>query len=245
MIGTLGIVQARASSTRLPKKVLADLCGRPMLAYELERLRRCTQLDHLVVATSTEESDDDVARLCESVNVPVTRGPLHDVLARFVLTLESNPAQRIVRLTGDCPLIDPVIVDRVVQRFLDNDVDYVSNGITSTFPRGLDCEVFSAEVLLKAAAQADQPDDREHVTSYIYRSGKFRLANVSCEPPSPACRLTVDTTEDLALIRRIAESFEALGRGSNYSMNEILELLEQRPAWQQLNANVEQKPLGG
>src|SRR5205823_13375067 len=177
-VSARGVVQARMGSTRLPGKVLADLGGRPMLQFMLERLRRLP-VSELVVATSTEPGDDAVAALGATLGVRVVRGPEHDVLARFEQALEAHPAEHVVRLTGDCPLADPEVIVATLELHHERHADYTSNVIPRTFPKGLDVEVARAEALRVAAAEAEDPAEREHVMPFLYRHPeRFRLATL-------------------------------------------------------------------
>lgn len=201
----LAIVQARMSSSRLPGKVAADVCGRPMLALQLSRLARCRRIDRLVMATSVEPEDDTVVRIADAAGVAVHRGPLADVLARFAGAAEAfGPANHIVRLTADCPLADPAIIDACIDLHLRLGTDYTSNAIARTYPDGLDVEVMTAATLAAAAAEAQEPADREHVTRFIYRCpARFRMGVLAQETDRSADRWTVDTPEDLAMVRAV------------------------------------------
>ncbi len=202
-MSTLVVVQARAGSTRLPGKVLMPVGGRPMLAFMLARLEpvRC---DELVVATSTDRRDDAVADVAAAAGVPVVRGSESDVLGRFVAALDAHPADVVVRLTGDCPLIDPAVVNEAIALRATTGADYASNTLVRTYPDGLDVEVLRADALRAAAAEAVDPVEREHVTPFVYRRPeRFRLAAVVGPESLGELRWTVDTAEDLDRIRGI------------------------------------------
>ena len=202
------IVQARMGSSRLPGKVLMDLHGRPLLERQIERLRRSRTVDAIVIATSTHARDDAIAEVAERVGVGVFRGPEDDVLARYVGAADAFQADVVVRGTADCPLVDPEVLDRCVERLLeDDDLDYVSNTLQRTYPRGLDVEVLRRSVLERAHHEATDPGDREHVTGFIWRQPeRFRLANVvDCEDRS-ALRWTVDTQDDLDVVRAVYDA---------------------------------------
>jgi spore coat polysaccharide biosynthesis protein SpsF (cytidylyltransferase family) len=207
------------SSTRLPGKVLAEIAGRPALALELERVARAGELDGVVVATSDDRSDDPVAALAAESGVAVVRGPLDDVLARYGLAAELHPADAYVRLTGDCPLIDPAVVDRVVVRFRAGGADYAANVIEPrTFPTGMDTEVLSRRALEAAVAEATDPYDREHVTPFVReRPQRFPAAAVTLEPPRADVRMTLDTAEDLEALRALVDA-----AGPDASLGELL-----------------------
>ena len=200
-VSTLVVVQARAGSTRLPGKVLMPVGGRPMLAFMLARLEsvRC---DDLVVATSTDGRDDAVAEVAAAAGVSVVRGSESDVLARFVAALDAHPADVVVRLTADCPLIDPAVVNEAIAVRAATGADYASNTLVRTYPDGLDVEVLTADALRAAAAEAVDPVEREHVTPFVYRRPeRFRLAAVVGPEPLGDLRWTVDTADDLDRIR--------------------------------------------
>jgi len=194
------------TSTRLPGKVMAPVLGEPMIGRQVERLRRARMIDELVVATSADPSDDPLAAYCESLALPVTRGPLDDVLERFRLALAGYPeTSAVIRLTADCPLADPALIDQVVEHHHAAGADYTSNTLGArTYPHGLDAEVIRAEVLVEAAERAADPYEREHVTPYIYRRPEtYRLVGVSRERSLADLRWTVDFPQDLAFVRDV------------------------------------------
>ena len=198
------------TSTRLPGKVLADLAGRPALALELERLGCARELDEIAIATSDEPSDDPVVALAAAAGVRTVRGPLADVLERYRLAGEALGADAIVRVTGDCPLIDPAVVDTVVARWRGGVADYVANVIAPrTYPVGMDTEVVSWPALRAAAEEASEAYDREHVTPFVRdRPDRFPAERIDLEPAAGDLRLTLDTGEDLALLRAVAGRVE-------------------------------------
>jgi spore coat polysaccharide biosynthesis protein SpsF len=198
----LCVVQARTGSTRLPGKVLREIDGRPMLGFMLDRLDALA-VDELVVATSDLERDDPIAEIAQAAGRAVVRGPEDDVLARYALAVERHPAEHVVRLTADCPLADPALVERVVAHHVDTGADYTANVFPRTYPKGLDVEVVRAVALRDAAALAGAPAEREHVTPFFYRRPQlFRLANVRHDVALGDERWTVDTEEDLDFVRR-------------------------------------------
>jgi spore coat polysaccharide biosynthesis protein SpsF len=194
------------SSSRLPGKVMAPLLGEPMIGRQVERLRRARLIDKLVVATSTDPSDDPLAAYCESLGLSVFRGDLNDVLGRYRGALAEDPdAKAVVRLTADCPLADPALVDHVIEHHHAAGADYTSNTLgTRTYPHGLDTEVIRPDALIEAAERASDPYEREHVTPYIYRRpGTYRLAGVSRQESLAELRWTVDFPEDMAFVRDV------------------------------------------
>jgi spore coat polysaccharide biosynthesis protein SpsF len=199
------IVQARIGSTRLPGKVLMDLEGRPMLERQLERLARARTPDATVVATTTDPRDQPIVDLGTRLGAPVTRGSENDVLDRYLRAAHAHAADFVVRFTADYPLIDPHVLDYCVDTlFADPTLDYVSNTIERTHPRGLDVEVLPRAVLDTAAREATAPADREHITRFIWRQpSRFRVSSIADDRGHGDLRWTVDTPEDLELIRRI------------------------------------------
>lgn len=239
------IVQARMTSTRLPGKVLMPVLGKPLLAYELERLQRCQQADALMVATTTNASDDRVVALCQELNVPVFRGAEQDVLSRYHGAAQQAQAETVVRVTADCPLIDPSVVDTVIAHFKaaqtgpQSTLDYASNTLVRSYPRGLDVEVFSRSALEMAQQEAIEPAHREHVTPFFYHNPqRFRLASLEAPQNWGHHRWTVDTPEDFELARRILEALYPVK--PSFDCRDVLTLLEQHPDWVALNAHIEQ-----
>ncbi len=227
---TIAIVQARMGSTRLPGKVLADLAGAPMLQRQLERVNRAHTLDTVVVATSINEIDDPIAQLCEQLNVACYRGDLNDVLARFVGVIDEFNPEVVVRITADCPLISPAVIDSVVNTFFESAgdytiCDYASNTLEPTFPDGVDVEVVRASALRELARVSTDPHEREHVTLGIYRRPEqFVLRNFTGDSDLSDLRWTVDSTEDLEFVRWVYT--ELFDTNPEFDIAEIMELLE-------------------
>jgi spore coat polysaccharide biosynthesis protein SpsF len=237
------IVQARMGSTRLPGKVLMTVNGRPLLSYLLDRLERVEAPHRTIVATTTGDEDDAIVEVCAARGTAVHRGSADDVLDRYRGAAASAGAKLVARVTGDCPLIDPAIVDRVVARARDGDCDYVSNTLERTFPRGLDVEVFTRHALDEAAAEAVEHFEREHVTPFLYRRPeRYRVCNVANDRPEGHERWTVDTADDFALVSRIIAALAPTQPA--FGLADIRALLDRHPDWRLLNAHVEQKPLG-
>jgi spore coat polysaccharide biosynthesis protein SpsF len=241
--GRIGIVtQARTTSTRLPRKVLLPAAGRTMLDHHLDRLAS-TGLD-VYVATTVNDTDDEVVELARSRGVPVWRGSELDVLARFAGCVREHDLDTVVRVTSDCPLIDGGVVAQAVAEFtrVGNPWLYLSNGLRRTFPRGMDFEVFSAAALLEADARATDPADREHVTPWLYlgKSSRTELRDWVRPTDASGYRVTLDTPEDLRLIRTLIEDYAAASLG----VEELICLLDQHPELVRINQHVEQKKLG-
>ncbi len=230
----IGVLQARMSSSRLPGKVLKPIQGRPMLARQLERLRRCQTLDGLVVATSDQRDDDSVAELCLSAGIDCFRGSLGDVLDRFYRCALEYRAQYVVRLTGDCPLADAAMIDELVRFFLQLDVDYASNCRPPTLPDGLDAEVFTVEALATAWREARDPFEREHVVPFIVRRPeRFTTANWEWSSDISRLRWTVDEPEDFAFVTQV---YEALYPAKpDFGFEDVLALLKQQPELAEIN----------
>ncbi|MDL2263809.1 glycosyltransferase family protein [Synergistaceae bacterium OttesenSCG-928-I11] len=240
---TVGIVQARMTSTRLPGKILKTVLGKPLLEYELERLNMVPSLDVLMVATTTNTTDDPVVELCKRLNMPVYRGSEHDVLSRYYEAATEQKADAVVRFTADCPLIDPGISDSVIRHYIDNadDLDYCAVDV-STYPRGMDTEAFSMKVLKEAFKQGHEAPDREHVTHYIHtKRDKFRVWMKESGSAWGKYRLTVDTPEDFELIKEIIERLYP--QKKDFSLTDVVRLLEGNPSLAGINDSVEQKKL--
>jgi spore coat polysaccharide biosynthesis protein SpsF (cytidylyltransferase family) len=203
----VAIIQARMSSTRLPGKVLERIAQTPMIVFMLRRVARATQLDHLVVATSTAKADDALATEVERHGYSCFRGDLLDVLNRFNGAAEKYSADVVVRLTGDCPLTDPDLIDTAVSTLISGNLDYVSNVDPPTYPNGLDVEAFTRRALADAHISAHSPVDREHVTPFIRRNKtRFSQANLSSIVDLSRLRWTVDHADDLAFVRALTAS---------------------------------------
>lgn len=234
------IVQARMGSTRLPGKVLKDLGGETVLARVVNRLRRAGLITDLLVATTDLAEDDAIVKECRSLSVSVSRGDRDDVLDRYFRAAQLAKADVIVRITSDCPLIDPEVTDKTIAAFLEARPDYASNGLVLTYPRGLDTEVMSFAALGKAWQGARKSYEREHVTPYIYEHpAEFKLLSVTDDADHSSQRWTVDTVEDLEFVRQIYARF----RSGPFQWRDVLDLLEREPSLLELNRSVVQKAL--
>lgn len=200
----LAILQARMNSTRLPGKVLKPLLGIPMLQRQIERIKRSKMIDKLIVATSDQDSDNPIRFLCENNGIPVFRGSLDDVLDRFYQCALSNAPNHIVRLTGDCPLADPLLIDEIISYHLTEKNDYTSNTLEPTYPDGLDVEVFCFSVLKTTWIESELPSEREHVTPYIYKQpDKFKLGSFKNNTDLSHLRWTVDEEVDYEFVQKV------------------------------------------
>jgi spore coat polysaccharide biosynthesis protein SpsF len=234
------VIQARAGSTRLPGKVLEDLGGRPVLAWVVRAARAAGQIDDVIVATSTEVGDDAVADLAHSLGVAVVRGSEDDVLSRFVAALDAHPADALVRLTADCPLLDPTLIDAVAGAWsAAPEHDYVSTVLVRSLPRGLDVELVTAHAL-RAVDRMATGHDRVHVTSGVYADPTaYRLLGLCVAPPADDLRVTLDTAADLILLRALV----ALLPDAPPAWRDVVATLRARPDLVAVNAGVVQKPI--
>lgn len=234
------VIQARVGSTRLPGKVLEDLGGHPVLEWVVRAARAATQVDAVVVATSTMAADDAVADLAASLGVPVARGSEDDVLSRFVVALDAYPADAIVRLTADCPLLDPSLIDAAAGAWAGSPThDYVSTVLVRCLPRGMDVELVTARAL-RAVDRIAVGHDRVHVTSLLYAEpSAYRLLGLCVTPPANDLRVTVDTLEDLALLRALVAELP----DAPPAWRDVVAVLRARPDLVAINSCVEQKPL--
>ncbi len=236
----VAIIQARMGSTRLPGKVLADIHGQPMLWHVLQRAKAAKFLDDVIVATTTEPSDDGIVAFCRGRGVECFRGSEWDVLDRYYCAALHHDAQSVVRITSDCPLVDPEIIDKTTRAFLSELPDYASNSIVRTYPRGLDTEVMTFRALELAWREARQPYQRSHVTPFIYEShGLFKVLSVTGKEDYSAYRWTVDTREDLEFVRTVYARM-----GSQFFLwNDVVSLLRREPELAAINRFVAQKAL--
>lgn len=232
------------TSTRLPGKVMLPILGRSILEWHVERVRRAELVDDVVVATTENASDDVICEAARQLGVGCFRGDEHNVLSRYLAAANEFDADIVVRVTSDCPLIDPCVIDQTIRAFLDAEpsVDYASNRAVQTYPRGLDTEVLSKDLLALADREADRPDDREHVTLFVWRQPeRFRVKNVPCHVDLSQHRWTVDTAEDFDLVSRILGAVG--GDGPGFTLEDCLRAIEMNPEWPIINAHIIQKAL--
>jgi len=242
----VAIVQARMGSTRLPGKVLKVVEGKPLLEHIIDRLKFSNNIDKIVVATTALKEDDAVEELCKNLGAECFRGSAEDVLDRYYRAAIKYRADVIIRITADCPVIDPIIVDKIIDSYKRGagEYDYFSNIYpTRTYPQGLDVEIFSFKALEEAWENAVNASDREHVTPYIYmHPEKFRICNYKDKRNFSRYRWTVDTSEDLRLIKEI---YGALYKKNKMFLHDdILELMEKRPELPKINEMIRQKKYG-
>ncbi|MBI4327439.1 MAG: glycosyltransferase family protein [Chloroflexi bacterium] len=245
---TIAIIQARMGATRLPGKVLRPLCGQSVLGHVVARVQAARRPDGLLVATTEAAGDDVIAAECVRLGIGCFRGSEQDVLARYQGAARASGAEAIVRITADCPLFDGLLLDQMLAVFLEANqagitVDYLSNVLKRTFPRGLDAEICTSAALERAHREATQLFEREHVTPFLYRHPElFRLRSFEGATDLSAHRWTLDTPEDWEFIEAV---YEALPRGEEmFSTADVLKLLKEKPELTKINAHVEQKKLG-
>ena len=227
------IVQARMGSTRLPGKTLADVAGKPMLARLVERARRIPGVERVIIATTEKPADEAILRFAADHDLPAYAGSEEDVLDRFYQAARRFGVSVVVRVTPDCPLLDPAVSGLVVDRFVEarGAVDYASNTHPPTFPDGLDTEVFSFAALARAWREATAPSEREHVTAYIWKHPElFRLLNVARDPDLSDRRWTVDEPTDLEFARAVYDRL-----GETFGVDDVLALLRRQPELEAIN----------
>jgi spore coat polysaccharide biosynthesis protein SpsF len=256
----VAIIQARMGSSRLPGKVLLDIAGKTMIQRVIERTRRAQTVDSVSVATTLDPSDNPIAAFAVSMGVACTRGSLHDVLDRYYRAAQTHNADIVVRITGDCPAVDPALVDQAVETLLDGGYDFVANRLPPPFPRtfpiGLDVEVCTFDALQWAWMSADQPFHHEHVMPFLYEGVKlepageylstgvsprgFKIALLNHTPDYGSLRWTVDTQEDLELMRSI---FNSLEDKNDFTWYDLLTIVQKHPELADINARVRHKTM--
>lgn len=231
----VAIIQARMSSSRLPGKVLLPLAGKPVLAHVVQRTLACRNVDEVVVATSTDPSDDDINAWCQENEVRCFRGSLHDVLDRYYQAAKLHEAGAIVRITADCPALDPQTVDEVIEGFLDG--GFAFYGLSGEFPDGLDCTVFSFQAIEKAWHEAKLPSEREHVGPYIEKNPQlFKGGGLSKYHDLSHMRWTLDEPRDYDFLTRVFDQLDKKTRP--FTAEDVLDLLRVRPELQTINQDV-------
>lgn len=231
------IIQARMSSARLPRKTMLRILDKPIIGYMIERVKKSRNINRIIVATSKDPVNDELCDYLKLCKIAVFRGSEEDVLDRFYQVALKYKLETIVRLTGDCPLIDPVVIDRVIKTYLNVGADYASNTCPPTFPDGLDVEVFRFEILEKTWEEARLPSDREHVTSYMHNLGNISRINVENKEDLSAERWAVDEQRDFQLIKEIICNLYP--RNPDFSMNDILEFKQKNPLLFMVNSEIQ------
>ena len=235
-MNNLLILQARTGSSRLPNKVLKKICGKPMLQHIIERVKKCRNVDKIIVATTIKEEDNEIAILCDSIETECFRGSENDVLDRYYCAACIYEPINVIRVTADCPLIDSKLIDSMIETHNKGNFDYTSNTLVETYPDGLDAEIFKFEVLKKAWMEATLASEREHVTPYIKFKGDFRRFSVERSPSLKEKRWTVDTAEDFNMVSKI---YEGLYReGKYFGTDEILSFLSEHKNIETMNSGI-------
>lgn len=237
----VAIIQARLSSSRLPGKILLEVCGKPLLEHMITRVKRSKKIDEIVIATSTNKIDDLIEEWCKKNQIKCFRGPEQDVLKRYKLANDFINGDTIVRLCSDCPLIDPKIIDDVLETYESNDYDFVSNLFPvhgRTFPDGMSVEVFSSKLLVESDRNAKKPSEREHVTFYLWMQPK-RFKIFRCDYPEDLSkfRFNLDYLQDYCLIRSVFESLYP--KNNCFTMEDVIKWLKENPEILKFNDNIE------
>lgn len=239
----VAIIQARMTSSRLPGKVLIDIVGFPMLHHVIKRVSSTKMVDQIVVATTNDPADDQIEEFCNSNSILSFRGHPFDVLDRYYQAALKFQADIIVRITADCPIIDPSLIDSLIQSFLDSEVDFAANRLPPpwkrTYPIGLDVEVVHFKALEKAWQEAESQFEREHVMPYLYdQPGRFKILLTHHEPDYGQKRWTVDTPQDLELINKI---FEYFSPRIDFSWLDVIDLIKNQPDLEKINTGISAK----
>lgn len=243
-MSNIAFIAARMGSERMPGKVLADLAGIPAIVHIFSILRKVKRLDDFAVVTTVLKEDDEIEKICAENSVKTVRGSVHDVLDRFRIAAELYKPSRIIRVTGDDPLMDPEIIDQVIEEHSHGDYDYSSNMIERTFPRGMDTEVIEFSALEKSWKNTADRDDHEHVTLFIRRNPElFKIHNVLNKGiKSDDLRLCLDTKQDFELMQII---YDNIYKGEVIRLAEVTEFLNANPGYKKINSDVEQKKVKG
>lgn len=232
------INQARMTSTRLPGKVLKTVFNKPLLQYQIERLKRSKHMHNLVIATTTNQTDLPIVELCEKLKVDCFRGSELDVLERYYLAHRQFPSTHVVRITSDCPLHDPLILDRCIEQYLLGKFDYLSN--SEAYPNGMNVEIFSSQMLSEAYSKGQKPFEREHVTPYFYTHPElFSIGQVASDKVYPKYRLTVDTPEDFKLIEILLQRLIPVK--PQFTLDDICQEFDKDPELEKINKDIRQK----
>jgi len=238
----VAIIQARMGSTRLRGKVMKKILGKEVILHDIDRIKQIKNLDKIVIATTTKKDDDIIVETVKKYNsgIGIFRGSEEDVLDRYYKAAKEFKADVVVRMTSDCPLIDPKVSDKVIETFLNNNCDYCSNCLKRTYPQGLDTEVFSFDAIEKAWKEAGEYYQREHVTPYIHENpGKFKLLNVSNDKDLSHLRWTLDTIEDFNFINEIYKRL--YNEKKIFYKEDVLKILDEEPKLIEINKHIKQK----
>ena len=231
------IIQARCGSTRFPNKVFTMIDGKPLIWHVVNRLEYTKSIDDIIIATTTNIIDDEIETWCKNNRIKYYRGSEDNVLNRYYMASKKYPSDVIVRITADDPFKEPAVIDKVVRTYLDGNFDYVTNNYPPTFPEGLDCEVFSADLLRKMEKESNDDYEREHVTQYVFRhANNFSIGNVKNDVDLSYLRWTIDTKDDLKMVNAIYAN--RIKENELLLMDEILDILNINPEIKNINSNV-------
>lgn len=231
----VAIVQARMGSTRLPNKVMKPINGVPMIELLLGRLSKATLVNQIVVATSIDDRNKVLVDHVQKIGYACEQGSENDVMDRYIQAAKKYQADVVIRITGDCPLVDPALVDECVQQFLDQDIDYLCNNYPPTLPDGLDIEVFKLAALERAQEESDKPFDHEHVTPYLREPGKFKTATIKNSEDFSSLRWTVDEPADFIVVEKVFNHFYP---NTDFDWRTVLKLQSENPEWFSLNQDI-------
>lgn len=232
---TIAFIQARMGSIRLPNKVMKMVNGKPLIEYLLLRVAKAKLIDKVVVATSVNSNNDPLVSFVNSLGFETYRGSEQDVLSRFYEAAKFHNATTVLRITADCPLVDPILIDSLISEYLNSGTDYASNTLPPTYPDGLDVEVFSFQSLDRAYQEAVAPNEREHVTPYIRYSGQFKIHNAVNKIDYSDRRWTVDEVDDFEVISNIFQYFHP---DIYFDWNNIIKIENLRPEMFQKNKHI-------
>lgn len=235
-INNLLIIQARTGSSRLPNKVMKELCRKPILQHVIERCSRASRVDKVIVATTIAKNDDKIENLCRSLNIYCFRGSEDDVLDRYYQAAIPYHPVNVIRVTSDCPIIDHRIIDKIIEIHVNGQYDYTSNTLEETYPDGLDTEVFTMKALEEAWTKADLASEREHVTPYIKFKGDFNRKSVTRAPSLKEKRWTVDTDADYEFILRIYDALYE--EDADFGMKDVLDYIQKYPELEKINSGI-------
>ena len=237
------IIQARCGSTRFPNKVFADIDGNPLIWHVVSRLKNAKLIDDIIIATTVNPKDDIIEEWCKDNSLMCFRGSEEDVLNRYYSAAVAFPSDIVVRITADDPLKEPKIIDKVIKKLIDENLDLVTNNYPPSFPEGLDCEAFRFEILALMEKTTKDLFEREHVTQYVYHNPeKFKIGNVTCECQLSSYRWTIDNEEDYEMVKTIYANRDKNAKGL-LLMDEILEILKKNPEIIKINSNVKRSAM--
>ena len=233
-----GIIAARMSSSRLPGKVLLKICGKTALEIMIERVKRSKTIDKIIIATSTNKQDDFIEKICKEIEIECIRGPEEDLLSRYKIVSDKIKPNIIVKMGADSILIDPLVIDHVVNTFLNGDYDYVSNyGIPKTYPEGCTADVYTSDTLNEAFQEARKPSEREHISPFMWnKPERYRFFRVDYKKDLSNYRLSLDYYEDFLVIKSIFESLYP--KNPNFTLEDVISWLDSNPKIAKLNSHI-------